>query len=89
MFGLEKNIPDPPASHLLSGFILIVLYLAAGHGISRLYYQRTGRRRWTPSDGLSSFPLFHFNAFEWLLSIAAFKNRGQSRLLIGDGHDHG
>lgn len=68
----SAKIPDPPASHLLVGFVLIVLYLATTRGVSALYYKRTGRRHWRFSDGMSSFPLFHFNAREWGLLILAF-----------------
>jgi hypothetical protein len=54
---------------------LIVLFfvfsIGAGNGIVWLHYRRVGKRcrlRFSITD----FPLFHFNAREWLLFLGVF-----------------
>lgn len=58
-----------PEGQLLVAITLLFLFILGGNGVMGSYYRRSGRPRWRLLDGMSNFPLFHFNAREWILLV--------------------
>ena len=60
-------------SNLQTALIVLffVLSIGAGNGVVWLHYRRVGKRRRSLFN-IADYPLFHFNAREWLLFLGVF-----------------